>query len=126
MPYSIGQDARGPLTFTDPAVLLKKEAPARKLRAKRNRLRQGPVFTGQGAADTYKGLQKFAAEQINETLTTLGRELRDGRLRGAAPLTELATPAGPDDTVVAPLSYRSIFPERRRTRLPRNGVHTRL
>jgi hypothetical protein len=105
MSYSIGQDARGPPTFTDPAVLQKQEAPARKLRAKRNRLRQGPVFTGQGAADTYKGLQKVAAEQINETLTTLGRELRDGRLRGAAPLSELATPAGPSDTVVAPLSY---------------------
>jgi len=105
MSYSIGQDALGPLTFTDPKVLQKKEGEARKLRLKRNRLRQGPVFTGQGAADTYKGLQKVAAEQINETLTTLGRELRDGKLRGATPLSELAIPAGPDDTVTAPLSY---------------------
>ena len=105
MSYSIGQDALGPLTFTDPKVLQKKEGEARKLRLKRNRMRQGPVFTAQGAEDTYKGLQKVAAEQINETLTTLGRELRDGKLRGATPLSELAIPAGPSDTVTAPLSY---------------------
>jgi len=52
-----------------------------------------------------KDIRRAAADNINKTLSTLGKEIREGRLRGAAPLHDLATPAGPGDTVTAPLSY---------------------
>ena len=57
------------------------------------------------AKNIYKDLRQLAAKQINEALTTLGKEIREGRLRGAAQLHELATPAGSSDTVIAPLQY---------------------
>ena len=52
-----------------------------------------------------KDTRRAAADNISKTLATLGQETRAGRLRGAAPLHDLATPAGPSDTVTAPLSY---------------------
>ena len=64
-----------------------------------------PFFTPHTANEIHKELRKIATKQINETLTTLGKEIRDGRLQGAAQLHELATPAGPSDTVTAPLHY---------------------
>jgi len=63
------------------------------------------MYSDKIAKAIYKDLRKIAVKQTNETLSILGKEIREGRLRGAAQLHELATPAGPDDTVTAPLQY---------------------
>ena len=64
-----------------------------------------PMFTHAAALNIVKELRCIAASNINNTLTILGKEIREGRLQGAAPLDELAPYPGPDDTVTAPLSY---------------------
>jgi hypothetical protein len=56
------------------------------------------MYSDKIAKAIYKDLRKIAVKQTNETLSILGKEIREGRLRGA-------TPAGPDDTVTAPLQY---------------------
>ena len=55
--------------------------------------------------DIVKKLRSIAASNINNTLTIPGKDIREGRLRGAAPLDELATRPGPDDTLTAPPTY---------------------
>ena len=64
-----------------------------------------PIFTHAAAVDIVKKLRSIAASNINNTLTILGKDIREGRLRGAAPLDEFATHQGLDDTVTAPLTY---------------------
>ena len=79
-------------TFIDPAILADKST-------------AGTMYSDKIAKAIYKDLRKIAVKQTNETLSILGKEIREGRLRGAAQLHELATPAGSNDTVIAPLQY---------------------
>ena len=84
--------------FYDPAGLTPGPRP-------KPRLAYQPIFTHASAVDVVKKLRSIAASNINNTLTILGKDNREDRLRGAAPLNEFATHPGPDDTVTAPLTY---------------------
>ena len=63
------------------------------------------MYSDKIAKAIYKDLRKIAVKQTNETLHSRKKEIREGRLQGTAQLHELATPAGPVDTVTAPLQY---------------------